>query len=45
MDASLYKNKHKIFEVDSILITNKCLIVVEIKSIRGKVLGNAKDQT
>ena len=38
--ATLYKyDKNKVFEVDSILITFKAIIVIEIKSINGKVSG------
>lgn len=33
----------KIFNVDSILLTDKALIVIEIKSIKGGVRGSAKD--
>lgn len=41
--ASLYKyNENKFFEVDGILITDRALIVVEIKSIRGGVTGDCQ---
>ena len=42
IDANIFKyNKNKVFEVDSILITNKALIVIEIKSIKGGIEGSA----
>lgn len=37
-------NKNMVFEVDSILVTSKALIVIEIKSINGGVRGKAEDQ-
>jgi len=41
IDAALYKyNKNILFEVDSIIITSKAMIVVEIKSINGSVSGD-----
>ncbi len=41
--ASLYAyNKNMVFEVDGILITTKGIIVVEIKSIKGEIIGEAK---
>lgn len=44
--ASLYKyNNNKVFEVDSVLITERALIVIEIKSIKGVIEGDAKAQT
>lgn len=40
--ASLFKyNENKLFEVDGIIVTPKALIVVEIKSIKGSVQGDA----
>ncbi len=42
--SSLYKYSHnKVFEVDGILITNKCIVVLEVKSIKGKIIGDAKN--
>lgn len=35
--------ENKVFEVDSILVTSKALIVVEIKSINGGIRGKATD--
>lgn len=35
--------KNMVFEVDSILVTNKALIVIEIKSINGGIRGKAED--
>lgn len=44
IQASLYSyDSNKVFEVDSILITNKALIVIEIKSIKGGVEGRAEN--
>ena len=44
INSGLYKYNHnKVFEVDSILITTKCIIVVEIKSIKGNIVGDAND--
>ena len=44
INTGLYKyNTNKVFEVDSVIITTKCLIVVEIKSIKGNIVGNAND--
>lgn len=44
--AHLYKyNSNKVFEVDSILITDKALMVVEVKSIKGVIEGDAKART
>ncbi len=44
LKASLYKyDQNKVFEVDGILITKKALVVVEIKSIKGDISGNAKE--
>lgn len=38
--SSLFKyDENKVFEVDSILITDKALIVIEIKSIKGGIEG------
>lgn len=40
--AALYSyNENKVFEVDSILVTSRALIVIEIKSIKGGVRGDA----
>ncbi len=40
--ASLYAyEKNMVFEVDGILVTNKGIIVVEIKSIKGEIHGDA----
>lgn len=40
--SSLFKyNENKVFEVDSILITDRALIVIEIKSIKGGIEGEA----
>ena len=40
--ANLYAyNSNMVFEVDGILITNKGIIVVEIKSIKGEIHGDA----
>lgn len=42
--SSIYSyDDNKVFEVDSILITDKALFVVEIKSLTGGVKGNAND--
>lgn len=41
---ALYKyNQNKLFEVDGILLTSRAIIVVEIKSINGKIKGNTGD--
>ena len=43
--STLFKyGENKVFEVDSILITDKALIVIEIKSIKGKIEGKATDK-
>lgn len=43
--AGLYAyNENKVFEVDSIIVTSRALIVVEIKSIKGGIRGDAKSQ-
>ncbi|MCP4337227.1 MAG: NERD domain-containing protein [Mycoplasma sp.] len=43
LKASLYKyDQNKVFETDGILVTKKALIVIEIKSIKGEVIGDAK---
>lgn len=45
LPASLYAyDENKVFEVDSILLTDKALIIVEIKSIKGEIIGNSIDQ-
>lgn len=42
--ASIYSyDENKVFEVDSILITDKAMIVVEIKSLTGGVKGSVND--
>ena len=42
--SSVYSyDENKVFEVDSILITDKALIVVEIKSLSGGVVGSTND--
>ena len=44
IDSSVYLyNENMVFEVDSILITDKALIVVEIKSLSGGVVGSTND--
>ncbi|UWD34074.1 nuclease-related domain-containing protein [Mesomycoplasma molare] len=44
IESSLYKyGENKLFEVDGILLTNKAIIVVEIKSINGIITGNAEE--
>lgn len=46
LPASIYKyGTNKVFEVDSIIITSKVMIVVEIKSIKGGIKGDAESQT
>ncbi len=46
IDSSFYKyNNNKIFEVDSILITDKALIIIEIKSVKGIINGDATRET
>lgn len=46
LPASLYAyNQNMVFETDGILITSKALIVVEIKSVKGGIRGDAKAQT
>lgn len=42
IDSNFYKYNNKIFEVNSILITDKALIVIVIKSIKGHISGDAK---
>ena len=42
IDSNFYKYNNKVFEVNSILITDKALIVIVIKSIKGNVNGDAK---
>ncbi|MCK5945788.1 MAG: NERD domain-containing protein [Mycoplasmataceae bacterium] len=42
--AGLFKySDNKVFEVDSILLTKKALYVIEIKSIKGTIIGDSKD--
>lgn len=42
MPSTLFSyGQNKVFEVDSILVTSKALIVVEIKSIKGDIEGEA----
>lgn len=44
--STLFKyGEEKFFEVDSILITSKALIVIEIKSIKGGISGDANAET
>ncbi len=44
LKASLYQyDINKVFEADGILVTDKGLIVVEIKSIKGEIHGSAKN--
>ncbi len=46
INSSLFKyDNDKFFEVDSILITDKAVIVIEIKSIKGGVSGDAHAET
>lgn len=46
INSSLFKyEENKFFEVDSILITNKAIVVIEIKSIKGGVDGDAQAET
>ena len=43
---SIYSyGENKVFEVDSILITSKALIVIEVKSIKGGIEGDALNPT
>ncbi|MCK5807247.1 MAG: NERD domain-containing protein [Mycoplasmataceae bacterium] len=42
--ATIFKyGKNKVFEVDSIIVTNQTVIVVEIKSINGGIEGKGSD--
>lgn len=42
--SSIYKYANNmVFEADSVLITKQAIIVIEIKSIKGKVIGSAND--
>ena len=44
IDSSLYKyDGNKLFEVDSIIITTRAMIIVEIKSINGSVSGDSTE--
>lgn len=44
--SSLFRyGENKFFEVDSILLTDKALIVIEIKSIKGGIRGSVNDKT
>ncbi|MGZ9432003.1 nuclease-related domain-containing protein [Mycoplasma sp. CB776] len=46
LESSLYKyNDNQLFEVDGILLTNKAIIIVEIKSINGVIKGNSTEKT
>lgn len=46
INSALFKyNENMFFEVDSILITDKAIIVIEIKSIKGVVKGDARADT
>ena len=45
LKSSTYKyDGNQLFEVDSIVVTDKAIIVVEIKSIKGDVVGDAKEK-
>lgn len=39
---NLYKQDHKLFEIDGILITSKAIVVIEIKSINGHIIGDSR---
>ncbi len=42
--ASLFKyDSNKVFEVDGILVTSKGIGVVEVKSIKGEIIGDGKE--
>ena len=44
--ATVFKYKeNKVFEVDSIIVSHKAIIVVEIKSISGVIKGDARQQS
>lgn len=44
--ATLFKyGENMVFEVDSVLITNRALIVIEIKSIKGGIEGSGQDMS